>query len=126
MAVAVLPPATRAAFQNDGFVRTDGLLSDAELQRFGSAVDGAVAARTVGDTRALGERSSYEQSFVQCMRLWETDADVAPLTFHPKLAQAAAELLGVPAVRLWQDQALFKQPGGRITDAHQDAPFWPI
>ena len=60
------------------------------------------------------------------MRLWETDAAVAPLTFHPKLAQAAAELLGVPAVRLWQDQALFKQPGGRITDAHQDAPFWPI
>ena len=60
------------------------------------------------------------------MRLWETDPEVAPLTFHPVLAQAAAELLGVDRVRLWQDQALYKEPGGRITDAHQDAPFWPI
>src|SRR3546814_9877456 len=47
-------------------------------------------------------------------------------SFHPLLEQAAAELLGVGAIRLWHDQALYKQAGGRPTDAHQDHPYWPI
>lgn len=113
-------------FDANGFVVTEKTLSNDELDTFGSAVDAAVQRRTADDHRSLDEKSSYEQSFIQCMRLWETDPDVQPLTFHPALAQAAAELLGVESVRLWQDQALYKEPGGRITDAHQDAPFWPV
>ncbi len=113
-------------FQRDGYVLTPEILSEAELAQFGPAVDAAVARRTIDDPRSLDEKSLYEQSFVQCMRLWETDAAVAPLTFHPALAEAAAELLGVERVRLWQDQALYKEAGGRETDPHQDATFWPI
>jgi len=60
------------------------------------------------------------------MNLWEDRPDVRPLTFHPRIGQAAAELLGVDAIRLWHDQALYKEPGGRATDAHQDHPYWPI
>ena len=115
-----------ARFQADGYVKTDGLLERDEVERYGHAIDRAVAARTAGDDRALADKTAYEQSFVQCMRLWETDPAVRPLTFHPLLAGAAARLLAVPAVRLWQDQALYKEPGGRRTDPHQDAPFWPI
>jgi ectoine hydroxylase-related dioxygenase (phytanoyl-CoA dioxygenase family) len=29
-------------------------------------------------------------------------------------------------VRLWHDQALYKQAGGRVTDPHQDHPYWPV
>ncbi len=115
-----------ARFRADGYVRTDDLLDPEEIERYGAAIDQAVAARTANDHRTLPEKTPYEQSFVQCMRLWETDPAVRPLTLHPLLAEAAAELLGVGAVRLWQDQALYKEPGGRRTDAHQDAPFWPI
>ncbi len=124
--MAVLHENTVDQFTRDGYVSTDGLLSIDEVDTFGEAVDSAVARRTSGDDRTLATKSHYEQSFVQCMRLWETDTDVAPLTFHPRLAQAAAQLLGVGRVRIWQDQALYKEPGGRITDPHQDAPFWPI
>ncbi|MGI9596382.1 MAG: phytanoyl-CoA dioxygenase family protein [Acidimicrobiales bacterium] len=124
--MAVLEPELVRRFQADGYVATPGLLSTDDVETYGPAIDRAVAARTEGDGRALAEKSSYEQSFVQCMRLWETDPEVAPLTFHPGLAQAAAELLGVERVRIWQDQALYKEPGGRITDPHQDATFWPI
>ena len=74
----------------------------------------------------LAERSRYQQSFIQCMNLWEDDAEVARLTFHQRIGQAAAELLEVDAVRLWHDQALYKEAGGRETDAHQDHPYWPI
>jgi ectoine hydroxylase-related dioxygenase (phytanoyl-CoA dioxygenase family) len=32
----------------------------------------------------------------------------------------------VPRVRLYHDQALFKEPGGGYTPWHQDAMYWPL
>jgi ectoine hydroxylase-related dioxygenase (phytanoyl-CoA dioxygenase family) len=113
-------------FGRDGFVVIDNLLSDEELERFGAAVDRAVAIRSRGDNRPLAEKSPYEQSFTQCMNLWEDNPEVLPLTFHPKISEAAATLIGVPALRLWHDQALYKDAGGRYTEPHQDQPYWPM
>jgi ectoine hydroxylase-related dioxygenase (phytanoyl-CoA dioxygenase family) len=113
-------------FRRDGFVVVPGLLSADERRLYGAAVDEAVGRRSRDDTRALAEKSRYEQSFIQCQNLWEDSEDVRPLTFHPLLAETAARLLGVGAVRLWHDQALYKEPGGRETDPHQDQPYWPI
>ena len=113
-------------FAENGFVVVPDLLSSTELGRYQAAVRAAVAQRKARDRRALAERTVYEQSFVQCQNLWEDFPDVRPLTFHPRLAEAAAELIGAPAVRLFHDQALFKEPGGRPTDPHQDLPYWPI
>jgi hypothetical protein len=114
------------AFERDGFVVVDGLLTDRELESYGAAVDACVGRRQAYEQRPLEERSRYQQSFVQCMNLWEEDETVRGLTFHPLVARAAADLLRVPAVRLWHDQALYKEAGGRATDAHQDQPYWPI
>jgi ectoine hydroxylase-related dioxygenase (phytanoyl-CoA dioxygenase family) len=125
-ATTSIAPELRAAFERDGFVVVPGLLDDDELDRYAAAVTAGVEDRRAGDQRPLAERSRYEQSFVQCMNLWEDRVDVRALTFHPRLGRAAAELLGVPAVRIWHDQALYKEAGGRATDAHQDHPYWPI
>jgi ectoine hydroxylase-related dioxygenase (phytanoyl-CoA dioxygenase family) len=114
------------AFQRDGFVVIPDVLSDRELSGFGRSVDAAVAARTRHDQRTLAEKTRYEQSFQQCINLWEDHLDVRPLTFHPRIGAAAAALLRVAAVRLWHDQALYKEAGGRATDAHQDQGYWPI
>jgi ectoine hydroxylase-related dioxygenase (phytanoyl-CoA dioxygenase family) len=113
-------------FRHEGFVVVPDLLDLDELDGYGAAVTAGVHARTAVGVRPYAERSRYQQSFLQCMNLWEDRPDVRPLTFHPRLGQAAAELLGVDAVRLWHDQALYKEPGGRPTDAHQDHPYWPI
>jgi hypothetical protein len=121
-----LTPQLVEDFRRDGFVVVPGLLSADELRRYGSAVDEAVGRRSKGDTRTLAQKSRYEQSFIQCQNLWEDSEGVRPLTFHPLLAETAARLLGVGAVRLWHDQALYKEPGGRETDPHQDQPYWPI
>jgi ectoine hydroxylase-related dioxygenase (phytanoyl-CoA dioxygenase family) len=113
-------------FQRNGFVVVPNLLGEHELDAFGTAVDRGVARRSRHDTRQLAEKSLYEQSFVQCQNLWEDCPDVRPLTFHPAVTETAAHLLRVDAIRVWHDQALYKEPGGRETDAHQDQPYWPI
>ncbi len=115
-----------AAFRQQGFVVVPDLLSDDELERFGKQVDAGVARRKAHDTRAVAEKSRYEQSFQQCMNLWEDCPGVRPLSFHQRIGEAAARLLGVERLRLWHDQALYKEPGGRETDPHQDQPYWPI
>ncbi|HEY6421360.1 MAG TPA: phytanoyl-CoA dioxygenase family protein [Candidatus Binataceae bacterium] len=113
-------------FRRDGFVVVPDMLSGEELDHYRRAVDEAVARRKRGDHRKLAEKSLYEQSFIQCMNLWEDTPEVLPLTFHPRIGEAAARLLGVAGVRLWHDQALYKEAGGRETDPHQDQPYWPI
>lgn len=113
-------------FQDQGFLVMEDILSPAALSRYGAAVDAQVNERTVGDARSVEDKSTYEQSFIQCMRLWETCPTVRELSCDPGLAGIAAQLLGTPSVLLWQDQALYKEPGGRETTPHQDQTFWPI
>ena len=126
MAMRQVTPDEISRFETQGFVRIPGLLDREEIERFGAAVDSAVRDRTQGDSRSLAEKSHYEQSFQQCLNLWEDRPAVRPLTFHPAVAGAAAALLKVNAVRIWHDQALYKEAGGRETDPHQDQPYWAI
>jgi ectoine hydroxylase-related dioxygenase (phytanoyl-CoA dioxygenase family) len=114
------------AFRRDGFAVVEGLLDDDELERYGNAVDVGVAARTREDERTLEEKTRYEQSFQQCINLWEDFPDVRPLTFHSTVSESAAMLLGVATLRVWHDQALYKEARGRVTDPHQDQPYWPL
>jgi len=124
--VTELAPQLVEDFRRDGFVVVPDLLRADELVGFGAAVDEAVARRSRHDTRPLTQKSRYEQSFIQCQNLWEDCPAVRPLTFHSSIAETAARLLGVDAVRIWHDQALYKEAGGRETDPHQDQPYWPI
>jgi len=113
-------------YRRDGFVHARGLIPAQEIGRLGTAVDEAVAVRKARDTRSLDEKTPYEQSFIQCQYLWEDFPAVRGLTFHQTLGRALGALLGAERVRLWHDQALYKEPGGRETDAHQDHAYWPI
>ena len=124
LADKIVPYAT--AFRRDGFVMVPDLLGADELERYGAAVDEAVARRKRFDNRKLGDKTPYEQSFIQCIILWEDTPAVRPLTFHPIVCETAARLLGVEKLRLWHDQALYKEAGGRLTDPHQDQPYWPM
>jgi ectoine hydroxylase-related dioxygenase (phytanoyl-CoA dioxygenase family) len=124
--VSIVTPAQIDAFTGNGYVVIDDLLTEGELDRYEPLVTAAVAERSADDGRPLEERTPYQQSFQQCMNLWEDYPAIRPLTFHPRVGQAAAELLQVDAVRLWHDQALYKRAHGRETDPHQDQPYWPI
>ncbi|MCC6917890.1 MAG: phytanoyl-CoA dioxygenase family protein [Alphaproteobacteria bacterium] len=114
------------SFRRDGYVAVRGLLDPSEVNTFRRSIDAAVARRTSRDTRSFDERSPYGQMFRQCLFLWEDTPAVRPLNFHPAVAGMAAALLGAERVRLWHDQALYKEPGGGETEAHQDYAYWPV
>jgi ectoine hydroxylase-related dioxygenase (phytanoyl-CoA dioxygenase family) len=114
------------AFRRDGFVHVKGLMSPDEIDRHRANVDAAVAGRTAQDLRSHEEKTPFQQSFTMCQCLWEDHPAVGALTFHPKVAGLAARLIEAERVRLWHDQALYKEAGARETEMHQDHPYWPI
>lgn len=113
------------SFRRDGHVRVRGLASRAELAEFGGAIASVVRRRSA-QTRALADRDTYGKAFLQVCNIWRDDADVARFTLAPRFAGVAAQLLGVERVRVYHDQALFKEPGGGYTPWHQDAMYWPL
>src|SRR5580658_1923545 len=88
------------AFRRDGYVHAPAVLAPPDVARHRAAVDDAVAIRKRNDKRTLGEKTPYEQSFIQCEYLWEDFAGVRALAFEPKVAGLAAALLGAAAVRM--------------------------
>ena len=74
----------------------------------------------------LSERDTYGKAFLQLMNLWVQDEVVKSLICCPRIAQIASQLLEVDGVRLYHDQALFKEAGGGITPWHADQYYWPL
>ncbi len=113
------------SYRRDGFVRLREVASAKEVAAYRRAI-AATVERLSTETRPLAERDSYGMAFLQVMNLWRHDPHVARFVKGSRFAGVAARLLGVPKVRLYHDQALFKEPGGGHTPWHQDAMYWPL
>jgi ectoine hydroxylase-related dioxygenase (phytanoyl-CoA dioxygenase family) len=112
-------------FQRDGHTVVRGLATRQELDTFGPAIR-AAALRHNAEQRPIAERDTYGQAFLQIPNLWRTDETVQRFVFARRFAKVAAELMGVAGVRLYHDQALFKEAGGGLTPFHQDQFYWPL
>jgi ectoine hydroxylase-related dioxygenase (phytanoyl-CoA dioxygenase family) len=73
-----------------------------------------------------GRIDDYSRLFTQVTNIWRLSDATREIVCAPHFAAAAAELLGVEAVRLYHDQALFKPPGAGRTPWHQDRYYWPL
>ncbi|MGH0029219.1 MAG: phytanoyl-CoA dioxygenase family protein [Myxococcota bacterium] len=122
---ARVPDACRREFLADGHTVLRGLATPDEVAAYRPAILEAAPA-TRYDHRPLEERDTYGKAFVQMLNVWPRDERVRAFVFARRFASAAARLLGVPAVRLYHDQALFKEPGGGMTPWHQDQFYWPL
>jgi ectoine hydroxylase-related dioxygenase (phytanoyl-CoA dioxygenase family) len=76
--------------------------------------------------KPLDARDTYGKAFIQICNLWQTREAVRRFVLAKRFAKIAAELLGVEGVRIYHDQALFKEPGGGHTPWHQDQIYWPL
>jgi ectoine hydroxylase-related dioxygenase (phytanoyl-CoA dioxygenase family) len=121
----VLDDETIAAFAAKGHAVVRGLCSPDDLNAFAPAISRAAAENTY-EKRPLHERDTYGRAFLQMFNLWRVDPVVRAFVFAERFARVAAELLQVDGVRLYHDQALFKEPGGGITPWHQDQTYWPL
>ena len=71
-------------------------------------------------------RSTYKRAFTQVTNLWQKSKTVENFVFRKDLAEIAAKIMGVSGVRLYHDQALFKEAGGGATPWHVDQVYWPL
>ena len=77
-------------------------------------------------TTALEDRTTYGKAFLQLFNLWTENELVKSFVFSKRIAKIAADLMQVDGVRLYHDQALFKEAGGGITPWHADQYYWPL
>lgn len=74
----------------------------------------------------MAERDTYNKAFLQVTNPWQHSDIVQEFVFSERLAGIAADLKQVPGVRLYHDQALFKESSGGITPWHADQYYWPL
>jgi ectoine hydroxylase-related dioxygenase (phytanoyl-CoA dioxygenase family) len=120
-----LTSAQIAFYKKHQFIKLKQVLSEDALQYFNEVVSEQVALMNKED-RALEDRSTYGKAFLQLFNLWREHALVKELVFSKRIAQIASDLMEVNGVRLYHDQALYKEGGGGITPWHADQYYWPL
>lgn len=121
----VLSDVQKEFFRENGFIKLKNVLSRSTLEFYDRQITDLVR-RLNTETLPLEQRDLYGRAFLQVMNLW-TKSDIAKqLVFSKKLARIAGELMRVSGVRLYHDQALYKEPGGGITPWHADQFYWPL
>ena len=113
------------SFQKRGAIHIAGVATPEEMSVFRPAINEAVEKNNT-EIRKMEERDTYGKAFLQITNLWLKDEAVRKITLHKKFASIAAQLLGVERVRIYHDQALYKEAGGGATPWHQDQYYWPL
>jgi ectoine hydroxylase-related dioxygenase (phytanoyl-CoA dioxygenase family) len=120
-----IDPSYREAYERDGFVKIKRVFDDAVLAYYGEHISSEVVRRNT-NLAPMEERDTYHKAFLQITNLWCTNEIAYEFVLGKRLASIAAQLLGVERVRLYHDQALYKEPGGGITPWHADQFYWPL
>jgi ectoine hydroxylase-related dioxygenase (phytanoyl-CoA dioxygenase family) len=112
-------------YRQNRFIKLKQVLDEATVSFFNDAISKRVAAMN-NESKPLEERSTYGKAFLQLFNLWREDEIVKELVFSKRLAKIASDLMEVEGVRIYHDQALFKEGGGGITPWHADQYYWPL
>jgi ectoine hydroxylase-related dioxygenase (phytanoyl-CoA dioxygenase family) len=116
------------AFRDNGFVYLPQVCSTEEVDFYRQAIERATYAHNA-ERRPLAERDAFRKLALQTMQIRYHDPAVMAFVTARRFGKIAAELLGVPGVRIYHDQSLFKEPGhgvANITPWHQDLYYWPF
>jgi ectoine hydroxylase-related dioxygenase (phytanoyl-CoA dioxygenase family) len=120
-----LTPEQIAAYRRDGFVVLRQVLTPEEAAVFRPRITRFVE-RVLPQLKPHAERPTYGRAFIQVTHLWTQDAALTALSLSRRLGKIVADLMGVDAVRIYHDQALYKEPGGGFTPWHQDLYYIPL
>lgn len=121
-----LDDSTIRQFRNDGFIRLPNVFPAELLAEITPEITRMVDEGNRLKDIPLEERTLYDQAFIQVMNLWTRNDRIREFAFGKRLARIAAELIGTRGVRMWHDQALYKEPSGAFTPWHVDQHYWPM
>ena len=109
-------------FWEQGFVVLRDVLNPDEINAYGDAI------REVALThfRARGWTTSFGNAFLQQLNLRYCSDAVMRFVSCKRFGRIASRLLRTPKVRIYHEQALFKQPGGVDSHWHQDQFYFPF
>ncbi len=112
-------------YKKYNFIKIKDVLSKEELSHWNKLISEYIDNANI-QNEALENRDTYGKAFLQIFNLWCESEDIKALVFSKKIANLAAQLMEVDAVRIYHDQALFKEAGGGITPWHADQYYWPL
>jgi ectoine hydroxylase-related dioxygenase (phytanoyl-CoA dioxygenase family) len=118
-------PAQVKYFSENGFIKIKNIF-DASVIDYMNIVISKEVDRLNNQQIPLEERDTYGKAFLQIMNLWTHTSEVKDIVFSKKIAQIATGLMQTTGVRLYHDQALFKEPKGGHTPWHADQYYWPL
>lgn len=112
-------------YQQNAFIKIKEVLTPKVLSHINNVISDKVDELN-NQTVSLKERDTYGKAFLQIFNLWTQDEQIKEIMFSKRLAQLASDLMEVDGVRMYHDQALFKEGGGGITPWHADQYYWPL
>lgn len=112
-------------FRENGFIKIKQVFSPRVIEYFDQIISSEVH-RLNTQHLPMNERDTYGKAFLQIMNIWTKSEFVKQIVFCKRLARLAADLLEVDGVRIYHDQALYKEPGGGHTPWHADQYYWPL
>ena len=113
------------SYQAKGHIFLPNLISQQEAAFIREEICNAVEKNNT-EIRALADRDTYGKAFLQVFNLWTKNEVIKKFVLAKRFGHVAARLMGVDRVRIYHDQALFKEPGGGHTPWHQDQFYWPL
>jgi len=114
-----------AFFRERGYIKLKQVLAPEVLEYYGREISRMVQALNT-QSLPLEKRNTYGKAFLQIGNIWAKSEVVKEFVFGKRLARIATELLGTRGVRMYHDQALYKEPGGGLTPWHADQYYWPL
>jgi ectoine hydroxylase-related dioxygenase (phytanoyl-CoA dioxygenase family) len=112
-------------YQKNRFIKLKQVFDEETISFFNHVITNRVALMNT-DSTPMDQRSTYGKAFLQLFNLWREDELVKTFIFSERLAKIASDLMQVDGVRIYHDQALFKEGGGGITPWHADQYYWPL
>ncbi|MEX0719563.1 MAG: phytanoyl-CoA dioxygenase family protein [Balneolaceae bacterium] len=116
-------------YQEHGFIKLKQVLDQQTLDYFNEEITRVVFEKNPLLKKPMEERNTFEKAFIQIGNLWRTNEKVKKLVLSKRLGKIAADLMKVDGIRLYHDQALYKEPTGttsNITPWHADQFYWPL
>lgn len=114
-----------AFYRKNSYIKLKDVLTAEVIQFYNQVISDKVNELNKVDL-PLEKRDTYGKAFLQLFNLWKEDERIKELVFSRRLAKIASDLMEVSGVRLYHDQALFKEAGGGITPWHADQYYWPL